>query len=236
MRTRLKITILKEIVADFLLGMVFWFLCWGMWQLSPGVTFVLVVAILALLRLIRPTWQRLSAFLHMRLNQYVEWPIWRRVAAVHEAGHVIVAHRLGVTVSGYALTPAASSLGQSSGYTQFAPEQFHFDPEKILTNLTVLVSGKVAEELIFGKAHGASHDLRQFSQWVVAIDGALEQQGQKALGQAFWQTACEERAKQMLSGQENLVNAVAQNMIQQRPIATILSNIDSALCEVASPK
>jgi hypothetical protein len=229
----LKIAILKEILADFLLGMVFWFLCWGMWQFSTEVTFLLVVSLLAFLHAIRPTWQRVSAFLHMRLNQYVEWPIWRRVAAVHEAGHVIVAHRLGVTVSGYALTPAASALGQSSGYTQFAAEQFHFDPEKILTNLTVLVSGKVCEELIFGKAHGASHDLRQFAQWVAAIDTALVEQGQKALGQAFWQTACEARAKQMLCGQEALVHTVAQSMIHRQPIATILSKIDASLREIA---
>ncbi|MBC7880264.1 MAG: hypothetical protein H7Y37_02940 [Anaerolineae bacterium] len=217
-----------------MLALVFGFLFWGMWQFSAEVTFGLVVLSITLLRIIRPTWQRLSTFLHLRLNQYVEWPIWRKVAAVHEAGHVIVAHRLGVTVSGYALTPAASALGQSSGYTQFAAEQFHFDPEKILTNLTVLVSGKACEELIFGKAHGASHDLRQFAQWVAAIDGALVEQGQKALGQAFWQTACEERAKQLLSGQESLVNTVAQNMIHRQPIAAILSKIDASLCEIAS--
>ncbi len=205
-----------------------------MWQFSTGVTFLLVVSLLAFLHVIRPTWQRVSAFLHMRLNQYVEWPIWRRVAAVHEAGHVIVAHRLGVTVSGYALTPAASALGQSSGYTQFAAEQFHFDPEKILTNLTVLVSGKVAEELIFGKAHGASHDLRQFVQWVAAIDNALGEQGRAPMGQAFWQNACEERAKQLLSGQESLVNTVAQSMIHRQPIAAILSKIDASRCAITS--
>lgn len=217
-----------------MLALVFGFLFWGMWQFSAEVTFSLVALSITFLRIIRPPWQRLSNFLHMRLNQYVEWPIWRKVAAVHEAGHVIVAHRLSVTVSGYALTPAASALGQSSGYTQFAAEQFHFDPEKILTNLTVLVSGKVCEELIFGKAHGASHDLRQFAQWVAAIDTALVEQGQKALGQAFWQTACEERAKQLLCGQEALVHTVAQNMIHRQPIATILSQIDASLCEIVS--
>lgn len=204
-----------------------------MWQFSAVITFGLVALSITILRFVRPTWQRLSTFLHIRLNQYVEWPIWRRVAAVHEAGHVIVAHRLGVTVSDYALTPAASALGQSSGYTQFAAEQFHFDPEKILTNLTVLVSGKVSEELIFGKAHGASHDLRQFAQWVAAIDGALGEQGRAPLGQAFWQNVCEERAKQLLSGQATLVNAVAQKMIHHQPIADILATVDAALRQTA---
>ncbi|MBC8121798.1 MAG: hypothetical protein H7Y22_08190 [Gemmatimonadaceae bacterium] len=219
--------LLKELFADVLLAVALAFLFWGMWQFPLLITGGLVLACIILLHLVRPGWSRLASGWHLRVNQLLEWPLWRRVASIHEAGHVIVAHRLGMEVAGYALTPAASALHQSSGYTSFKAEHFSVEPEKLLTTLTVLVAGKVCEELVLGHAHGATHDLRQLECWAQVIDESLVNAGHQPVGIAFWQKTCETRAKQLLVGQEQLIEAVAGAMLQREVIERILEHIDS---------
>lgn len=199
-----------------------------MWQYPVWVTALLVAGTLVLLRLVRPLWARLMDRLHLRLNQWIEWPLWRRIAAVHEAGHVIVAHPLGVAVAGYALTPAASHLHQSCGATHFQPHSQPFDAEQILRTLTVLVAGKVSEELTLGKARGAGHDLRAFGQWVALIDEVLQSQGRTPPGMDFWLQACESKAREVLTESPQLVEQIADGMSRRTPIAALLEKIDES--------
>jgi hypothetical protein len=224
----LTLAALQDAVADCLLAMVLAFLFWGMWQFSSEVTACLVVASVVALRLVRPHLVRLADRMHLRLNQMLEWPLWRRIAAVHEAGHVVVAHRLGIPVSDYALTPAASALNQPSGYTRLGVcVQTTADPERLLCHLTVLLAGKVTEEMIFGRSRGAAHDLRQFEQWARVIDEMLVGWGRPPVGVAFWQQICEERARGLLSGRQALIEEVARAMLRRTPLKAILAEIDA---------
>jgi hypothetical protein len=104
-----SLTLLRDVVADGLLFVVLVFLYWGMGESTAALNVGLAVATVAAVRFLRPRLGPLGVQVRLRLNQWLEWPFWRRIASVHEAGHVIVAHRLGVGVRGYALTPAASA-------------------------------------------------------------------------------------------------------------------------------
>ncbi|BAC91637.1 hypothetical protein [Gloeobacter violaceus] len=222
------LSILREVVADGLLAVVLSFLFWAMWQCPIELTALLVVTVIGALRLMRPVWVRLAGRMHLRFNQWVEWPIWRRVASVHEAGHLIVAHRLGVPVAGYALTPAASYLHQHCGATYFQHHPDPGDPKQLLRTLTVLVAGKVSEELVLGKSVGAGHDLRTLAQWAALIDAGLEAQGRSPVGAGFWQQACEAEARQLLKVDAPLIEQVADGMRRHVPVDALLAAVDRA--------
>jgi cell division protease FtsH len=87
-------------------------------------------------------------------------PNEKRVIAVHEAGHALVA----------SLTPGADKVrkvtivprGRAMGYTMQLPteDRYVMGEKELDSRLTVLVSGRVAEEMVFGEAStGASDDL-----------------------------------------------------------------------------
>jgi cell division protease FtsH len=82
------------------------------------------------------------------------------VIAVHESGHALVA----------SLTPGADKVrkvtivprGRAMGYTMQLPteDRYVMGEKELDSRLTVLVSGRVAEEMVFGEAStGASDDL-----------------------------------------------------------------------------
>lgn len=232
---RLSLAVLRDAVADGLLAVVLAFLCWGMWQFTSEVTACLVLTSVLVLRWVRPPLTLLAARVHLRLNQWLEWPLWRRVTSVHEAGHILVAHRLGMVVSGYALMPAASAFNQFSGHTRLEESQFAADPERLLDYLTVLMAGKVCEEVVLGYARGASHDLGQFAQWVAVVDALLSGQGRAPLEVAFWQRICEDRARNLLEGQQALIEAIAQGMIDRRSLEQILAIINGRMLQKTCP-
>jgi cell division protease FtsH len=87
-------------------------------------------------------------------------PNEKRVIAVHESGHALVA----------SLTPGADKVrkvtivprGRAMGYTMQLPteDRYVMGEKELDSRLTVLVSGRVAEEMVFGEAStGASDDL-----------------------------------------------------------------------------
>jgi cell division protease FtsH len=87
-------------------------------------------------------------------------PNEKRVIAVHESGHALVA----------SLTPDADKVrkvtivprGRAMGYTMQLPteDRYVMGEKELGSRLTVLVSGRVAEEMVFGEAStGASDDL-----------------------------------------------------------------------------
>ncbi|GHO50191.1 ATP-dependent zinc metalloprotease FtsH [Ktedonospora formicarum] len=87
----------------------------------------------------------------------------RRIIAVHEAGHALVAHYL----------PAADAVnrvtilprGQSLGVTQFINEddRYNYSREYLMAKIAVGLGGRVAEELTFGMSQvttGAENDFQ----------------------------------------------------------------------------
>ncbi|MFO7623425.1 MAG: ATP-dependent zinc metalloprotease FtsH [Anaerolineales bacterium] len=87
-------------------------------------------------------------------------PNEKRVVAVHEAGHALIA----------SLTPEADKVhkvtivprGRALGYTMQLPtnDRFLLSQRELETRLTILVGGRAAEALVFGEAStGAADDL-----------------------------------------------------------------------------
>jgi cell division protease FtsH len=86
----------------------------------------------------------------------------KRLLACHEAGHAAVAALLPNTDPIHKVT--IIPRGRAMGVTQQLPERdrYLFDRKYILDRLTVLMSGRAAEEVVFGVAtSGAADDLKQ---------------------------------------------------------------------------
>ena len=89
----------------------------------------------------------------------------RRVVAWHEAGHALCAELLpGVDrVHKISIVPRGSALG----YTLNLPEEDRYlkTREELIDYMTVLLGGRVAEELVFGAVTtGASDDLHRVAE------------------------------------------------------------------------
>jgi cell division protease FtsH len=91
----------------------------------------------------------------------------RRVTAIHEAGHTLVAR----------LTPGSDPIhkvtiiprGQALGVTQQLPEddRYHYRRSYLLARVAVALGGRAAEQAIFGEVStGAQNDLQQVSDLV----------------------------------------------------------------------
>jgi len=87
----------------------------------------------------------------------------RRIIAVHEGGHALVAYHLpeADTVNRVTILPR----GQSLGVTQFTAEEdrYNYSREALMARIAVGLGGRVAEELTFGSERittGAENDLQ----------------------------------------------------------------------------
>jgi ATP-dependent metalloprotease FtsH len=87
----------------------------------------------------------------------------KRVIAVHEGGHALVAYHLpeADTVNCVTILPR----GQSLGVTQFVSEtdRYNYNREMLMTRIAVALGGRVAEEFVFGPQRvttGAENDLQ----------------------------------------------------------------------------
>ena len=84
--------------------------------------------------------------------------------AYHEAGHAIVSHFLPVSDPLHKIT--VIPRGRALGVTQHLPEKDHYSysKNKLLTEISILMGGRVAEEYKFGKDNvstGASNDIQR---------------------------------------------------------------------------
>jgi cell division protease FtsH len=89
----------------------------------------------------------------------------KRVVAYHEAGHALCAELLpGVdTVHKISIVPR----GRALGYTLNLPDEDRYlkTREELIDHMTVLLGGRVAEQIVFGEVTtGASDDLRRVSE------------------------------------------------------------------------
>ena len=88
----------------------------------------------------------------------------RKLTAYHEAGHAIV----GLSVKDHDPVYKVTIIprGRALGLTMFLPEQdrYSFSKQRLISQITSLFGGRVAEELIFGKdsvTTGASNDIER---------------------------------------------------------------------------
>ena len=88
----------------------------------------------------------------------------RKLTAYHEAGHAVVG--LSVTDHDPVYKVTIIPRGRALGLTMFLPEQdrYSFSKKRLISQITSLFGGRVAEELIFGKdsvTTGASNDIEK---------------------------------------------------------------------------
>jgi len=88
----------------------------------------------------------------------------RKLTAYHEAGHAIVGLSVKYHDPVYKVT--IIPRGRALGLTMFLPEQdrYSFSKKRLISQITSLFGGRVAEELIFGKdsvTTGASNDIER---------------------------------------------------------------------------
>lgn len=89
----------------------------------------------------------------------------KKITAYHEAGHAILFHVLPDMDPVYSISIIPTGIG-AAGYTMPLPENDEiFDTKnKMLQNITTLLGGRVAEEIIFGAddiTTGASNDIKR---------------------------------------------------------------------------
>ncbi len=90
----------------------------------------------------------------------------KRITAYHEAGHAILFHVLPEMEPVYTISIIPTGMG-AAGYTMPLPEQDEmFNTKgKMLQDITTLLGGRVAEEIIFGDiTTGASNDIKRATQ------------------------------------------------------------------------
>ena len=87
----------------------------------------------------------------------------KRITAYHEAGHAILFHLLPDVGPVYTISIIPTGIG-AAGYTMPLPEndEMFNTKQKMLQDITVLLGGRVAEEIIFGDiTTGASNDIKR---------------------------------------------------------------------------
>lgn len=99
----------------------------------------------------------------------------RRYIAVHEAGHAAAALLTGYdNVSKVTILPRSNGVGGFTSFANSGPEEHGGLPtrERLLSELVVLLGGRVAEELAFGQDRvtvGASDDLQRVRKLALAM-------------------------------------------------------------------
>ncbi len=109
-------------------------------------------------------------------------PIEKRITAYHEVGHALVSALLksGDPVSKITIVPHTTG---ALGYTMYLPEEEKYlaTREELLSRLQSTLSGRAAEELVFGSVTtGASNDIQQatgLARNMVALYGMSEELG-----------------------------------------------------------
>jgi hypothetical protein len=104
-------------------------------------------------------------------------PAYRQRIIEHEAGHFLVAHILGIPITGYTLSAWESFKGGqlAQGGVMFAPPPADISSQLLQQYCTVWMAGIAAETAIYDRAEGGSED-RQKLRGVLFLAGKQQQQ------------------------------------------------------------
>ncbi len=91
------------------------------------------------------------------IGQHINNPIQKKRTAMHEIGHALVGHVLGLTLYKVSLLRS----GKSFGYTEFLPEddQLNRTKEEVLNEICVALAGRAADEVFSVLRCGCKADL-----------------------------------------------------------------------------
>jgi hypothetical protein len=104
-------------------------------------------------------------------------PVYRQRIVHHEAGHFLVAHLLGIPITGYTLSAWESfKQGQSAqGGVMFAPPQNNISSQLLQQYCTIWMAGIAAEKLIYNRSEGGGED-RQKLRGILFLAGKQQQE------------------------------------------------------------
>ncbi|NJP08436.1 MAG: ATP-dependent Zn protease [Leptolyngbyaceae cyanobacterium RU_5_1] len=184
-------------------------------DLSPFVPAIAVASLLGLATLDTFSWQGKGSTL--LLDWLARFSADHRARVVrHEAGHFLVAQRLGIPVTGYTLSAwEAFKQGQSGlGGIQFDTQELDAElqqgklPAQLLDRYcTIWMAGAAAENLVYGDVQGGADDRQTLNAVLTQLPLSLTEREQKERWSAL-------RAKNLLqenwSTYEALVTALEQ--------------------------
>ncbi len=133
----------------------------------------------------------------------------KKIVAYHEVGHALLAALQKNTDPVQKITIVPRTMG-ALGYTMQMPEEEHYlmSKDEILDELTVLLAGRVAEELVFNtKTTGAANDIER------ANDLARAMIAQYGMSDRFGMAALEKMQSKYLDGR-NVPNCSEETRTQ----------------------
>lgn len=196
-------------------------------HLSPAVPAIAVASILGLATLDTLSWQGQGSTL--LLDWLASFSAEHRARVVrHEAGHFLVAHLLGIPITGYTLSAWEAFRQGQPGLGGVSFDCQELDTELAQGTLsarlvdrfgTVWMAGTAAETLVYGDAQGGSDDRQKFrTLWA-------QLQRPNAEGQLKERLAALQ-AKTLLQSNWTAYEALVTEMEQQAPIEACCAAIE----------
>jgi hypothetical protein len=144
-----------------------------------------------------------------------EWrPGWRERVAFHEAGHWLVAHRLGIVVEDYTI---GAWIAFRKGYPGGGGVVFALPPERLTLSqieayCATYLAGALAEEIILGKSEGGGDD----SQKVAFLLSATQRTG--VIAPQTLRNRAGRKAYEILTTEASLHRELSQKMLANLPM------------------
>lgn len=137
----------------------------------------------------------------------------RKITAYHEGGHAITAHFLEKTdpVQRVSIVARGASLGHT--FIPPAADRTHETRSQLKEQITAMLGGRAAEELIFGEmTAGAANDIEKATELARAMVIEL---GMSSLGPINFSTQLDEESQKRLFMGENVVSEDTQKQIDK---------------------
>lgn len=153
----------------------------------------------------------------------------------HEAGHFLVAHQLGIPVTGYALTAweALKQGHEGQGGVRFDTAKLetelqagHLSGQLLDRLCTVWMAGVAAETLTYGNVEGGADDRQKLQALLTQLKIAPQERLQK-------ERLATIRAKDLLKTNQTAYAALVTALEQRLPIETCVQQLEQGLIEVA---
>jgi hypothetical protein len=199
-------------------------------QLSPAVPAIATFAVLSLFTADIFAWRgQMGNLLVDSVAQFS--PEHRDRILHHEAGHFLVAHLLGITVTGYSLNAwEAVRQGQPGrGGVQFTDDALTQELESGQISVstldrycTVWMAGSAAERLIYGDVQGGADDREKFQ----LLWGQLRRPAQDCDMKQRWSAL---RARTMLETHRGAYEALVEAMRRREPVEACCRQITAAM-------
>ncbi|MBC7883644.1 MAG: hypothetical protein H7Y37_20330 [Anaerolineae bacterium] len=140
-------------------------------------------------------------------------PGWRERVALHEAGHWLVAHRLGIVVEDYTI---GAWIAFRKGYPGGGGVVFALPPERLTLSqieayCATYLAGALAEEIALGRSEGGGDD----SQKVAILLSVVQRTG--AIAPQTLRNRSGRKAYEILTAEANLHRELSQKMLANLP-------------------